>query len=69
VIGKAKAIPLINTDDTDLRKNCLPGGAVYAGIPGVDLCKTFGILVGVEGGGMVRSAPIAVVARDRRHRT
>jgi hypothetical protein len=37
--------------------------------PGVDLCKTFGILVGVEGGGMVRSAPIAVVARDRRHRT
>jgi len=60
-----KTLPLINADDTDLKVHLMPG--MKECIPGDELCKCFGILVGVVGGrGGI--AVIAVIARNRRNR-
>ncbi|MCU1220607.1 MAG: hypothetical protein JWN42_1804 [Candidatus Angelobacter sp.] len=52
VIGtRGKNPPLIYTDDTDRNRNTAEGGCATRAIPGVELCKPFGILVGVWGEG------------------
>jgi len=44
---KGKTSPLIHTDDTDQRIS----SGVECGIPGVEWCKPFGILIDREGEG------------------
>jgi hypothetical protein len=53
---KSKTSPLINTDNSDQQ-------LTIRGIPGIESCKSFGILDGLEGEGLVGSPESRGVAR------
>jgi hypothetical protein len=59
---KSKTSPLINTDNSDQQ-------LTIRGIPGIESCKSFGILDGLEGEGLVGSPESAWSRQNRNTRT